>query len=118
MDYTEVKKQLGEGWKLHRSKNNDKAVQVFKQLVSQLEANTNSTQDLMHLLDANYGLGLAQRAIGDRDAAVKAFEAALALAERGYSGHLHEGHSNIKTTDDDRFLMLKRMVTQRLAEMK
>lgn len=115
MDYTEIRKKLGEGWGLHRSKDNAAAVKVFESLVSKLEGGKDSA-DLAHLVDALYGLGLAQRATGDKAGAIKSFESALELAKQGFAKNAKEGFNNIKTSEDDRFLMLQSMLNQRIAE--
>lgn len=65
-----------------------------------------------------YGLGLAKRAAGDKSAAKASFEKAKSLAERNLAELRANNPSNdLKTSRDDRYMMLTRMLQQRLAEI-
>lgn len=97
--------RIGEAWKQHRMGNNDSAVQAFRDIL-----NSNPGD-----IDALYGLGLAQRAGGDGDGAVETFNKALTVAQEGLD--INSNNNNLNTTQDDRFLMLHQMISQRLEEL-
>ena len=75
-------------------------------------------------VDALYGLGLAHKAAGDLNAAADAFSRALEKAESALSavktasqaeGSL--GDNDLETNFDDRYMMLTRMLSQRLEDV-
>jgi hypothetical protein len=75
-------------------------------------------------MDALYGLGLALRADGDNAGAKEAFESALDIAQNALkaedevsAAEGHHGISNLETYEDDRLLMLQRMLHQRIEEV-
>jgi tetratricopeptide (TPR) repeat protein len=94
-----VAAQIGQAWLNHRQGNNDVAVDQFGRI---LRNNPDS-------IDANYGLGLANSATGNYQAASEAFERALALTEKVEATSQEER---------DRDLMLSRMIRQRLEEIR
>jgi Flp pilus assembly protein TadD len=106
-----VTEHVGQAWGHHREGRNEAAVAEFQNILSQ---NPND-------VDANYGLGLAQKAAGDVEAARTSFQTALRLVEEARETYAaarqEQGDSNIKTPEDDRFQMLNRMVRQRLSEL-
>jgi Tfp pilus assembly protein PilF len=91
--------QVGDAWDLHRRGNHSEALTAFQRVV---EAAPNH-------IDAHFGLGLTQRALGENSAAATTFQNALRLAEAE------------KAADDgsrfDRLSITVRMLKQRLAEV-
>lgn len=109
-----TEERIGEAWRLHRANDHDGAIKIFEDI---LERNSGN-------LDAHYGLGLALRSIGKTDDAVKAFQTALQLAKDALkavdttsSVDGHVGGNDLDRYDDDRYLMLNRMLRQRLSEL-
>jgi tetratricopeptide (TPR) repeat protein len=104
--------RIGDAWHHHREGRFNEAMQEFEAI---LKANPDN-------VDARYGLGLAQRAAGHPDAALKSFQQTLELvekAQRARAGEQEQDHEdNIKTPEDDRNMMLSRMINQRLSELK
>ena len=108
-----TEERIGEAWKQHRMGNNDSAIDIFRDILSKRPGH----------LDALYGLGLAQRAKGDVDSAVESFNKAMQLAKEALNAvdktsvvDGHSGTNDLDTYEDDRFLMLQRMISQRLEE--
>lgn len=107
-------KKIGEAWGLHRNNQNEEAAAAFREL----------TQVDEHSVDAYYGLGLSLRAMGQREDAVEAFRRAYNLAKEKLEALRAEiaeqqGETvtnSLQMTEDDRFMMLVRMLHQRLAE--
>jgi tetratricopeptide (TPR) repeat protein len=100
---------IGKAWGAHRAQRNGEAIRDFEQVLKSDNQN----------VDAYYGLGLAQRASGQYDAARTAFEKALQLAQQKkdiLQGGKQE--NNLETQEDDRYMMLIRMLNQRLEELK
>jgi len=111
----ENQERIGEAWKQHRMGNNESAIDIFRDILSKHPGE----------LDALYGLGLAQRAKGDVDGAVESFNKAMQLTKEGLNkmdsaaGFGSEGASNdLNSDEDDRYLMLQRMISQRLEELE
>lgn len=102
--------QIGDAWALHREGSNSEAVRAFQ------DALKTAPNDV----DAYYGLGLAQRASRDYEMALKSFQTALDLAKQTLEQLRKEsGQENqLATTNDDRYLMLIRMIGQRIEEVK
>jgi len=105
--------RIGEAWRLYRASDILSAIGMFKEIISEVPDS----------VDGYYGLGLAQRANGDTAAAVSSFQQALRLAHTAlvaYTRHEEElGHraNAINSYDDDRMMMLIRMIGQRLTEV-
>lgn len=106
--------QVGRAWRLHRDGDNAGAIGMFESI---LAANPDH-------VDALYGLGLAQRAAGDPYAAADAFRQALRAAEEALAavkttaqteGNL--GDNDLGSNIDDRYMMLTRMISQRLEDL-
>jgi tetratricopeptide (TPR) repeat protein len=91
--------QIGQAWRSHREGNNEAAVDQFGRIL----------RTVPDSIDANYGLGLANRALGNHAAATEAFQRALDMTDRADS---------TSQEDRDRFMMLSRMIKQRLEEIK
>lgn len=97
MAQNEIAEKVGAAWGLLRQGNYDGAIAQFTALIRQ-EPNQ---------IDAMYGLGLAQRSSGLKDAAVKTFEDCRATVNRALA----------ENPGDDKFEILQRMVSQRLSEL-
>ncbi len=106
--------RVGRAWRLHRDGDNAGAIREFDSIVS---ANPDN-------VDALYGLGLAHKALGDFGAAADAFARALDRTESALSavqtashveGNL--GDNDLETNFDDRYMMLTRMLSQRLEDV-
>lgn len=100
--------QIGKAWGLHREGRNTEAIREFQQVLTAAPES----------VDAHYGLGLALRANGQYDAAEETFRQALALTQNR-QGTLRKGEKQENEySDEDRFMMLSRMISQRLDELK
>ena len=106
--------KVGQAWRLHREGDNDGAIRQFESILSTSPDN----------VDALYGLGLAQKAVGDNAAAADAFrqaldnaEAALAAARTASQADGVMGDNDLETNFDDRYMMLTRMLNQRLEDV-
>jgi tetratricopeptide (TPR) repeat protein len=93
-DYAE---QFARAWSLHRQGKNDDAIREFNALLQQSANN----------IDALYGLGLAQRSVGQAETAKATFERCLAQLDSATDSKSAE----------DRYQMLVRMVGQRISEL-
>ena len=103
---------LAEAWVLLRRDRADEAASAFESIVQKESDN----------VDALYGKGLALRAAGKADAAVEVFQKALQLsrkmlAEVRSQYGVSDTSSSLETSEDDRYMMLDRMICQRLAEL-
>ncbi len=112
MSQNSLSDAISHAWNHQREGHPDAAIGEFQKILQQ------NPRDI----DANYGLGIAQKALGQTDAAIKTFKNTLELiaeskkaydSTRNQSGEL----DTIKTPEDDRFMMLNRMVQQRLSEL-
>ncbi len=106
--------RISEAWRLHREGQNESAIGIFQDVIRTAPEN----------VDAYYGLGLAHKAAGDGDLAKDAFQTGLDYAEQALSAvqltsHVegHHGANDLDTNDDDRFMMLTRMLKQRLEDI-
>ncbi len=108
-----VNQQIGNAWKLHREGENSTAISEFRKVMDHAPDS----------VDAHYGLGLALRADGDESGSAEAFQKAYQLctdaliAVRKVSGSEGGIGNNLGSTEDDRYMMLTRMLQQRLVEM-
>lgn len=109
-----TEERIGEAWRLHRKGDNRGAIQLFNEILSKTPNN----------VDAHYGIGLAQRAEGDEEGAIASFQRALELAQAALDAVKvtsvvdgHGGGNDLDTYEDDRYLMLSRMINQRLTEL-
>jgi tetratricopeptide (TPR) repeat protein len=108
--------QIGRAWSFLRQGQPDTAIKEFEKILQNEPDN----------IDANYGMGLAQRAKENYQAAIKHFQHGLQIVDQNDSaGRIaREAAANdfqterIKpnTAEDDRYMMLTRMLKQRLAE--
>ena len=103
---------IAEAWVLLRRDRANEAVAAFDTIVQKESDN----------VDAHYGKGLALRAVGKTDAAAEVFHKTLQLSRklladvRSQYG-VTDMVSSLETTEDDRYMMLDRMICQRLAEL-
>ncbi len=98
--------EVGHAWGLQRSGNADAAIKEYEAILQKDPDN----------IDANYGMGLAQRLAGNNENAVKFFRHSAELVDAGAKARNHTpGERNLP--EDDRYLMLGRMLQQRLAEL-
>lgn len=108
----ERQKLVGKAWEQHRQSQNIDAIRAFEDVLS-LKPND---------VDALYGKGLAQRASGDKSGATKSFQVAYDYVTKTTDALqkariIEDGSNNLKTTEDDRYMMLARMCRQRLDEL-
>jgi tetratricopeptide (TPR) repeat protein len=108
MAVDEISKIIGDAWDLHRKGDQAAAQQLFEEVL-QRDAES---------VDAYYGLGLVKRASSDKAGARTAFERSQTLARNALDA-LRAGRdtNDLSTTKDDRYMMLLRMIEQRLAEV-
>lgn len=106
--------RIGEAWRLHRDGNNEQSIKIFKEIIQTSPEN----------VDAHYGLGLAYKATNDSASAADAFQKALELAQKAYNAVKttseadgHHGLNDLDTSEDDRYMMLSRMLKQRLEDV-
>ncbi len=109
-----TEERIGEAWRLHRNGDNAGAEKIFREILDKAPKH----------LDALYGLGLARRANGNPSGAAEAFQAALQLAKDAYNAVDTQsvidgvnGGNDLGTYEDDRYLMLQRMIQQRITEV-
>lgn len=98
MNTNEIDKKIGDAWQSHYDGQHDSAVKQFSQIVAEAPNH----------VDANWGLGLSYRKMGDKEKALKAFEKVRDLV----TAELEAG-----TEDYERYLMLQRMVKQQIEQM-
>lgn len=114
MSTMHTEERIGEAWRLHRVGDHAASIEIFQDILNKAPK----------LVDAHYGLGLAQRADQQNDAAISSFQEALRLAkdalkavDTAAEADGHHGSNDLASYEDDRYLMLVRMITQRLAEL-
>ena len=112
-DQDNVRERISKAWHHHREGRASDAMKEFQTIVQQFPKD----------IDANYGLGLAQKNSGDVDGAIKSFKNALELivqSKQSYEASHEQSQDpdHIKTPEEDRFMMLTRMVKQRLSELQ
>jgi tetratricopeptide (TPR) repeat protein len=100
---------ISEGWAAHRSGKNDEALRQFENALSLENDN----------IDAYYGIGLAERARRRLPEATAAFEKSLQLTRDKLALTQPDPTlSAVEVPDIDRYMMLIRMIGQRLAEIR
>lgn len=104
---------VSNAWRYQREHQASTAVSEFEKILKQ-DANN---------IDALYGLGLALRDSGKKEAAIGQFQQVLKLVEsaalaRRPTATNQEEIRVPNTPDDDRYMMLARMIKQRLAELQ
>jgi len=114
MSQSNINQQVGQAWKMHREGDNRGAVDEFNRILQSAQDN----------VDAYYGLGLALRADGQKEKSKEAFQKAYDLSQQALEAvrKLNDaegsgGATEIGSTEQDRFMMLTRMLSQRLSEV-
>jgi tetratricopeptide (TPR) repeat protein len=99
---------------MHRDGDNQGAIDAFDEVIA---ASPDS-------VDAHYGIGLAHKARGDSKAAADSFQRALSITEQALTAvqvtsHAEGQHgaNDLETNYDDRYMMLTRMLKQRIEDV-
>ncbi|MEO1162424.1 MAG: tetratricopeptide repeat protein [Chloroflexota bacterium] len=103
--------RVGEAWQMHRNGNNAGAIEIFEDVIRSYPED----------LDALYGLGLARRSNGNDTGATDAFSKALTITKERLAeldGGKDVTQNLLDSEEDDRLLMLRRMISQRLEEIE
>ena len=106
--------KIGRAWRLHRDGDNGGALRLFQEVIAASPDN----------VDAHYGMGLAHKASGDNSAAASSFQQALDVTEQALSAvqttsqaEGQHGANDLETNIDDRYMMLTRMLKQRIGDV-
>jgi cytochrome c-type biogenesis protein CcmH/NrfG len=103
---------VSHAWRHQREHQASAAVPEYEQILKQ-DANN---------IDALYGYGLALRDTGNTEGAVANFQKCLELVEAAAAARrpakTEEEHRVANTPEDDRYMMLTRMLKQRISELK
>lgn len=112
-----VAAQVGHAWRYQREGQAESAIKEFEKILQQQPDD----------IDANYGMGLAQRTAGRSEAAAKYFQHALDIVDKqdlagkaardAAANDFQTERIKPNTAEDDRYMMLTRMLKQRLAEV-
>jgi len=109
-----TEERIGEAWRLTRDGQLDAALTLFDEVLTRSPGN----------VDAHYGRGLLLRKQGEDAGAIEELQTAYKLAKSALGAvHVtsvvdgHIGGNDLDTYEDDRYMMLTRMITQRLAEL-
>lgn len=106
MSSENIAADIGRAWRYQREGKADEAIHEYERILKQDGNN----------IDANYGMGLAQRTVGKKENAIPYFRKALELVDAAAKARNHvPGDRN--TAEDDRYMMLGRMIQQRLTEL-
>jgi hypothetical protein len=97
-DKQELANQLGAAWELLRVRKASEAVSAFEQILSAHPT----------LIDGLYGIGLAHSVTRQHDLAIKSYEACRHMVQRELEKH----------PGADRYEMLERMCSQRIADLR
>ncbi|MBI1279480.1 MAG: hypothetical protein GC179_15225 [Anaerolineaceae bacterium] len=113
MSSNPINASISHAWRHQREHQAATAVPEFEKILKQDENN----------LDALYGMGLALRDSGNKEGAIQNFQRCLELvtaaaAARRPAKTGEDEHRTANTPEDDRFMMLTRMLQQRLDELK
>lgn len=107
-----IEVQVGKAWGELRNGNLETALSGFEKALNAVPNN----------VDAHYGMGMTLRASGREAEAIESFQKALSISQqmleavRSQIGG-DEIQNSLQTTDDDRYMMMGRMIRQRLAEL-
>ncbi len=106
--------KIGRAWRQHRDGDNQGAIRLFEEVIA---ASPDS-------VDAHYGMGLAFKSMGEMQSAAESFQRALSVTEQALSAvqltsHAEGQHgaNDLETNIDDRYMMLTRMLNQRLEDV-
>ena len=101
-----------DGWTWLRQGRFDDAESTFSKILAKDAEN----------VDAHYGKGLSLRAVGKVEAAIETFQKALDISRnrlreirQQYGGD--ETRTSLESIEDDRYMMMERMLRQRLSEL-
>jgi len=107
--------KIGAAWRRHREGDNHGAISLFEEVLA-------SSPDSV---DAHYGIGLAHKASGDLAAAATSFQQGLSITETALSAvqkaaqaEGQHGANDLETNMDDRYMMLTRMLKQRIEDVR
>jgi tetratricopeptide (TPR) repeat protein len=119
MTLQQISKLIGESWQLHRKKDHRTSANNFRQVLKEIESLEDGEDKSHHLVDAYYGLGLAERANGNKAEAIAAFQQAHQHSQTilNMFSSKQDTYNNLATEEDDRFMMLNTMIAQRLSEL-
>lgn len=98
MNQNDVGVKLGEAWQAHYDGQQEVAIERFQAIVAEAPDH----------IDANWGLGLSYRKVGDAENALLVFRKVQELVESALEAN---------TGNYERFFMLKRMVSQQIDQM-
>lgn len=109
-----TEQRIGEAWRLHRNHDYQGAIRMYEDIL----------KSAPNHVDVLYGLGLAQKSLGNTSDAIKSFHRSLDIARGALRGVRTAasadgvvGANDIESAEDDRYMMLVRMIKQRLAEL-
>lgn len=132
----QLDERIGDAWQQHRNGNHKAAVDAFESLLKDTpqDMNVDSVDklsdeqrsarlgEMADSVDAMYGLGLATRANGDDARSLEIFQDALALTNKMLKAlgvdDISAGRNELNSFEDDRFVMMRRMLSQRVEEMQ
>lgn len=104
-----VEAMIGTAWRHEREGQAETAIAEFERV---LKMDGNS-------IDGHYGMAMALRRAGKTEQAIASFQKALQLVESVHEKRFGKSTSNEHgTIEDDRHMMLIRMIKQRLAELQ
>jgi len=98
MNQKTIDAQIAEAWRAHYARQHEAAVEKFRQVVAEAPDN----------IDANWGLGLSYRSMGDKEKAREVFQKVKELIAAQMATN---------SEDRERYFMLSRMVTQQIEQM-
>lgn len=118
MENQTTRQNISNAWRLHREGNSDAAIEGFQAVLAGDSDN----------IDALYGIGLAYRAAGMNERAVESFTAAQNALEEWEKARVDSGKesdsgdgslviSDPIAGEGDYYLILSKMIGQRLAEL-
>lgn len=104
---------ISHAWRQQREHQPQLAIPEYEKILQQDPDN----------IDALFGYGLAQRDSGNAEGAVASFQHCLELVDAAALARRpavtgEEEHRVANTPDDDRYMMLSRMLKQRISEIK
>ncbi len=98
MSKNELEVKMGSAWQAHYDGNHASAIEQFNQIIAQMPDH----------IDANWGLGLSYRKVGDTQNALQVFKKIRDLITAELESEPEER---------ERFVMLDRMVKQQIEQM-
>lgn len=104
-----VDAQVGAAWAHQREGRPNDAIAGFEKVL----------ETVPNAVDAYYGMGMALRSAGREADAVESFQKALEISQSMLQALRSQGSASndLGSTEDDRYMMLIRMIKQRLAEL-